>query len=373
MLHMAKGNRRLYVIPVFSKALDVMELMGRDTAPFTVDALHKLTKIPKTTVYRILQTLLHRGYAVHGADGSYKLVSRPKKVRFGFAGQSSDMPFSVAVTASLTAAAAQSGVDLVVLDNRYDAQTAVENAHKLIKSNVDLIIEFQVEQTVAATIGNMIAEAGIPLIAIDIPHPNAVYFGVDNYKVGLAAGELLAHHARRTWSGKVDWVLGLDLPEAGALVQSRITGSFDKVHELLPELPVECFVRMDGRGMRDTSRTAVLEFLKRHPKDHRILIAASTDSSALGAIDAARDLRREKDVAVTGQDCISEANDEMQNVSSPLIGTVSHEIQSYGPALIRLGLTMLNGGIIAPYNYVEHRIVKKSAATSRNSSAKKKS
>jgi ribose transport system substrate-binding protein len=164
---------------------------------------------------------------------------------------------------------------------------------------------------------------------------------------------------KQAWNGNVDWVLGLDLPEAGALVQSRITGSFDKVREVLPQVPGDRFVRIDGRGMRDVSKSVVMEFLKKHAKDRRILIAASTDSSALGAIDAARELRREKDVAVTGQDCISEASEEMQTVSSPLIGTISHEIQSYGPALIHLGLKMLNGGTVAPYNYVEHRIVSK--------------
>ena len=41
-------------------------------------------------------------------------------------------------------------------------------------------------------IADKIAAAKIPLIAIDIPHPHATYFGVDNYRVGLEAGELLA-------------------------------------------------------------------------------------------------------------------------------------------------------------------------------------
>jgi len=53
------------------------------------------------------------------------------------------------------------------------------------------VIEFQVEQEVAPMIGDKIAGAGIPLIAIDIPHPHATYFGVDNYRVGIEAGEAL--------------------------------------------------------------------------------------------------------------------------------------------------------------------------------------
>ena len=69
--------------------------------------------------------------------------------------------------------------------------TAVRNAEEFVKNKVDLVIEFQVEQEVAPVIGDKIAGAGIPLIAIDIPHPHATYFGVDNYRLGLEAGEEL--------------------------------------------------------------------------------------------------------------------------------------------------------------------------------------
>ena len=69
-------------------------------------------------------------------------------------------------------------------------------------------------------IGDKIAAANIPLIAIDIPHPNATYFGVDNYRVGHEAGEVLAEHALTSWKGKVDWVIGLDLPKRAHLFRA---------------------------------------------------------------------------------------------------------------------------------------------------------
>jgi len=36
----------------------------------------------------------------------------------------------------------------------------------------------------------MFAEARIPTMAIDIPQPGAVYYGVDNYRAGLMAGRI---------------------------------------------------------------------------------------------------------------------------------------------------------------------------------------
>src|SRR5439155_17917287 len=155
----------------------------------------------------------------------------------------------------------------------------------------------------------------------------------------MEAGEALAAYATTNWEGKVDWVIGLDLPEAGQLVQSRITGAFEGVRSGVPDLPVESFVRIDGRGMRDKSRKVISDFLQRHPKDRHILIAAATDSSALGAVDAVREHKRQKHVAIVGQDCIAEAIQEMRKDKSPLIGSVSHEASSYGPNLIHLGLS----------------------------------
>ena len=96
-------------------------------------------------------------------------------------------------------------------------------------------------------------KADIPLVAIDVPHPNATYFGVDNFEVGHEAGALLAQYALRKWKGKVDWVLGVGFSEAGSFVQSRITGAFDGIRERLKDIPADRFLQIEGRGMREPS------------------------------------------------------------------------------------------------------------------------
>jgi ribose transport system substrate-binding protein len=347
-------TKRLYLIPVLTKALDILELLQLENQPMVLEEIHKRTKISKTTVYRILKTLVHRGYVGQTADRHYRHIARPKKLRFGFGGQSAEMPFSQAVTASLQAAAAAVGVDLLVLDNRYNAETAVENAETFLRERVDIVIEFQVDEHAAPIIADKIAGAKIPLIAVDIPHPHATYFGIDNYRAGLVAGDLLADFAINRWEGQLDWVIGLDIQEAGQMVLSRITGAFEGVKSRLPNLPVESFVRMDGRGMGDKSHKVILDFLNRHPKDKHILIAAANDTSAMGAISAIRELGRERHVAVVGQDCVPEMMAEMQRPGSAAIGSISHEVAQYGPRLIELALALLRGETVAPYNYVEH-------------------
>ena len=347
-----------YLIPVLSKALDILEVLHRYGQPLPLETIHQQTNIPKTTVYRILKTLVHRGYLAHSPNGLYRVVSRPKKTCFGFGKQCGEMPFSEAVTASLRQAAVRAGIELIVLDNRYDPATAIHVAEEFVQRKVDLVIEFQIDQHAAPVIADKIAADGIPLIAVDIPHPHAIYFGVDNYRVGFEAGDLLADHAEQTWNGKVDSVLGLDIEEAGSLVQSRITGSFQAIQKRLRHLSPASFVRIDGAGIREKSARIVAEFLRQHPRDRRILISAANDTSGLGALQAIRELHREKHVAIVGQDCIQEAIDEMHRPGSPWIGSVSHEAANYGPALIRLGLAILQGATVPPYNFVEHKLIR---------------
>ncbi len=83
-------TKRLYLIPVLTKALDILELLQTEAQPMMLETIHKRTKISKTTVYRILKTLVHRGYVGQTADRHYRHIARPKKLRFGFAGQSAE-------------------------------------------------------------------------------------------------------------------------------------------------------------------------------------------------------------------------------------------------------------------------------------------
>jgi ribose transport system substrate-binding protein len=349
--------KRLYLIPILSKALDVIELLEESSTPVSVEDVYQKTHISKTSVYRILKTLLHRGYVAQAQNGLYRLVSRPRRLRFGFAALSAEMPFSVAVAQSVAAAASASGVELLLLDNRYDPDIAIQNAEEFVQKRVDLVLEFQVEERVAPRIGHIFKKADIPLIAIDVPHPNATYFGVDNFEVGLEAGSLLAQYALRKWKSKVDWVLGIGFSEAGSFVEARMAGAFDGIRQRLGDLPAARFILLEGRGMRQPSQLAVADFLRGHHKGEHILVAAATDSSALGVLDAARQAGREQDFAIVGQDCIPEALDEMRSGKGALIGSISHEAETYGPRLIQLGIALLRGYTVPPYNYIRHKAV----------------
>jgi ribose transport system substrate-binding protein len=349
--------KRLYLIPILSKALDVIELLEQDHAPLSLEDVYQRTNISKTSVYRILKTLVHRGYLAQTQNGLYRLVSRPRRLRFGFALQSAEMPFCEAVAQSISAAAAAAGVELIVLDNRYDASIAVKNAEEFVAKRVDLALEFQVEEAVAPRVARIFKKADIPLVAIDVPHPNATYFGVDNFEVGYEAASILMRYAQHNWKGKVDRVVGVGFSEAGSFVQNRIVGAFDGIKEVYKDLAPERFVQVDGRGMREVSKLAMSELLRNCGAEENTLVAAATDSSALGVLDAVREAGREKHFAIVGQDCIPEVLAEMNSGTSAIVGSITHEPETYGPRLIQLGISILRGYTVPPYNYVHHRAV----------------
>jgi ribose transport system substrate-binding protein len=80
-------------------------------------------------------------------------------------------------------AAAKAHVEVLVVDNKDSPEQALKDAEWLIAQKVDFVIEYEFHSGVGPALADMFRKAGIPLLAIDIPMPSAIYFGVDNYEV----------------------------------------------------------------------------------------------------------------------------------------------------------------------------------------------
>ena len=65
---------RVYLTPVLSKALDGIEPLQNVHAHGSVEDACQETNVSKTGVYRILKTLVHRGYVAQTRSGLYRLV-----------------------------------------------------------------------------------------------------------------------------------------------------------------------------------------------------------------------------------------------------------------------------------------------------------
>lgn len=359
---MSKSNgTNKYFVEVVAKALDVLDSFGKPDAELTLSEVARWTNLPLSHAFRLLHTLEQKGW-VRKMNGSKKFhrINRTQRYRVGFALQASQFQFSLDVLSGMEEAAERHGVQLLILDNEYSEDVALTNAQMFVRQGVDLVVEFQVNERIAPVIAHTFAEAQIPCLTIDIPQPGAVFFGVNNYQAGLIAGRALGEYARDKWKQKVDKVLLLELPIAGAVPQARMTGALNGIQEIIGKLPDEAIVHLDCGGDEVKSRQVTREFLSSLAPTDKILIVTIHDPAAVGALKAIKDAgRTSKNTVIVGHDATQEARKELTKPSSCLLGLVGFFPEKYGEQIIPLVLKILGGEAVPPMAYIEHKLITK--------------
>jgi ribose transport system substrate-binding protein len=357
---MAKTQRVPYLVQSVVHAARLLEAFQAPGEALRLRDLVERTGFAKGMCFRLLHTLHHCGLLEKVDSIRYRLVSqthRRIRYRLGYAAQGQDTSFAREVRASVETAAEREGAELIVVDNRYQPKVALRNAEHLIREGVDLVIEFQTDEAVAAAIAAKYLEAGIPLVAIDIPHPGATYFGANNYQAGLLGGRHLAHWARTRWDGKLEEILLLDLARAGSVVRARMAGVRAGLAETLhTDLEASRVVLVDGDGQFKTSLEKVRRHL-RQSKARRVLVGAANDASALGAARAFQEAGRAGSCAIVGQNAEPDARAELREPRTPLIGSVAYFPERYGDGLLKLALDILGHRHTAPALFMRHQLV----------------
>jgi len=321
------------------------------------DVVHR-TQLPKTTAFRLLRTLIHGGLLERSGAGVYRnqfgpVTARP--FRIGFAAQG-DSEFSREVVKSMEKAAAREHVHLITVNNRYSAREAVRNADLLIKERVDLVLEFQTYERVAPVLASKFLESNTPVIAIEVPHPGASYFGANNYKAGLIGGKALGRWARENWDGKVDQLLLLELPIAGSLLELRLTGLVDGLRAELPQMAGVPKAHLNGRGSFEQVLEVLRQYVRRSPP-RRTLIGTVNDICALAALRAFEEAGLSHLCAVMGQNAIRDARMELRKPGTRLIGTVAYFPERYGDELIPLAVSILQKKPVPAAVFVKHQLI----------------
>ena len=315
--------------------------------------------LPKTMVFRLLYTLEKCGMAEKVGQNLYQSRVRPWKqrlYRLGYAAQGTDYQFSREVSESLQRAAAVEGIELICLDNRYSAKIAQRNAELLVREKVDLAIEFQTDEEVAPIVAAKYREAGIPMIAIDIPHPGATYYGANNYEAGLIGGRYLGRWVKEHWQSGLDEILLLELKRAGNLPRMRLSGLLVGLNLVLPSAANCSLTYLDGDGELGSSFEAVRRHLRSsHAK--RVLVGAINDPSGLGALRAFQEVGRTENCVVMGQNASPEGRAELRLAKTRFVGSVAYFPERYGADLIRVSIDILSHRPVPPAVFVEHKLI----------------
>ena len=315
--------------------------------------------LPKTMVFRLLYTLEKCGMVDKLGQNLYQSRVRPWKqrlYRLGYAAQGTDYQFSKEVSEGLQRAAVAEGIELICLDNRYNAKIAQRNADLLVREKVDLAIEFQTDEEVAPIVAAKYRDANIPMIAIDIPHPGATYYGANNYEAGLIGGKYLGRWVKEHWQSTVDEIVLLELKRAGNLPRMRLSGMLVGINLVLPSA-ANCHVTyLDGDGELGPSFEAVRKHLRSSHSRH-VLVCGINDPSALGALRAFQEAGRGENCAVLGQNASPEGRAELRESKTRFVGSVAYFPERYGENIIRVSLDILNQRPVPPAVFVEHKLV----------------
>jgi ribose transport system substrate-binding protein len=209
---------------------------------------------------------------------------------------------------------------------------------------------------VAPIIASKFLEARIPVIAIEVPHPGAIYFGANNYQAGLIAGRALGRWAKENWDGAVEQLMLLELPIAGPLPGLRLTGVQDGLRAELPHIAGTPAVHLDGKGDFEQIFSVVRRSVRRNPR-RRTLVGTVNDMCALAALRAFEEAGAGRLCAVVGQNAILEARNELRRPGTRLIGTVAYFPERYGDELIPLALNLLEHKAVPPATFVKHQLL----------------
>ena len=315
--------------------------------------------LPKSMVFRLLYTLERCGMVEKAGENLYRSHLRPfkqKLYRLGYAAQGTDYQFSKEISTGLQRAAAREGMELICVDNRYSAKIAQRNADVLVREKVDLVIEFQTDEQVAPIVAAKYREANIPLIAIEIPHPGATYFGANNYEAGLIGGRYLGRWAKQCWQTGIDEIVLIQLERAGNLPRMRCTGMLVGMKEVFPQLENCRLTHIDGDGKLGNTFEAMRKHL-RSSRSRRLLVGAINDPSALGALRAFQEAGRAECCAIMGQNASPEGRAELREPGTRLIGSVAYFPEKYGDEIVGVALDLLNRLPVPPAVFVKHQLV----------------
>ena len=358
-MHEAGPTGKRYMVDAILRACDLLKAFRFEGEVLRLGELVARTGLHKATAFRTIQSLVTGGLLQRVGRDQYRCQIRPvaeQRIRIGYAAMTENSVFSRDVTDGLRRAATEKGVELVECDNRYSTSVALRNADMLVKEKVDVAIEIQIHEQIAPIIATKFQEANIPLIAVDIPHPGAVFFGGNNYLAGRIGGRALGRWAQQNLAGKVDAVILLGLAAAGSIPAARMTGVAIGIRELLPQVGDSETVQLDGKGGYVESMEAVRKFLGK-TKAQRLLVGAINDASALGALRAFEEAGRAEHTAIVGQNATAAVRAEIRREGTRMIGSVAFFPETYGQQLVELSLEIVQNRPVPSAVFVKHTLI----------------
>lgn len=270
----------------------------------------------------------------------------------GFSNMCETVPFSVTVRKGLEAAAAKHpNLRLIVRDNDLNNDRALLNANEFADLEVDLAIVYHIDERMGTGIRSVLLKKRVPIIAVDIPIPMTIFFGINNQRAGYLAGEALGQWVQKNWDGEVEKVLVMTEQRALSAIRTRMDSAVQGLRETARFKDDSVFY-LDGGTHQTTAYKNAESVFNLWASARRIAVICSNDDTALGVIHRAREMGREGDIAVIGQGA-NLAIEEFPRPGNRFIASTAYYPERYGEHLIALALRMLNKERVPFENLIE--------------------
>ena len=279
----------------------------------------------------------------------------PEGTKIGFAEGLAAIPFSNAINRGIYKLADELGFEVVYCDNNYDPQLAVSCAETIVQQQPAFVVESNWQASAAESAMAIFNEAGIPVVSVDVLHPNAIFMGADNWTSGLLAGQGAGEHAKSLGRcGDVSLLLGVN-PGEGAAANERLTGFADGVQTVCGPIPDD---RIDtiltDQQTSEQSLTLATDWLTAHPDAGFVLSSTIDDARSDGVARALTQSGREGVAVGIGCDDIGIAATRIPVEEDHFLGCVAYFPERYPEYLISIAADVLEGQPVPQEVHIDH-------------------
>ena len=308
---------------------------------------------------------LYEQYREYAKAGQSYPGSPGQGKRLGFASIYGTQPFCIAVEQNIIRQARLAGFhenDLILLDNQYDPTVALKNAEIMLSKQPDIFIEYQADIKVNNMIATQLAEANIPIIAVDTPLPGAPFMGCNDWQAAILGGEHMAHLIEERWGSldSVDNVILLQNPVGGEMTMLRSEGFATALTQKFGPEAEEKIVRVDGgMGGTEQAKLAMDDILASYPNSTRFAITSLNEETMSGVIVSLQSAGRwdpENIIIITlGVDNLG----KLQIRKGWSDAGVTFFPEKYGEYIIPAACAILQGAPVPSHMYVENLVITK--------------
>ena len=245
--------------------------------------------------------------------------------------------------------------NIKIVDGANDQATQTNQIQNFITEGVDVLIVNPVNSSSAASITDLVTDAGIPLVYINREPDadeearweseglNVTYVGCDARQSGTMQGEIIGDLGLEAidfnGNGKIDYIMVEGDPE-NVDAQYRTEFSVKALEDAGFE--VNCLVDQVGNWQQEQGQQIVANALAQHGNDVEVVFC-NNDAMALGAVQAIEAAGRVvgEDIYLVGVDALTEACEYV--ISGQMTGTVFNDHISQAHSAADAAVNFIDG------------------------------